>query len=248
MYEKYKENKDYINTSSIVLQQLFMVELIKNDNSIQLKPIEIEYFHEEPNKKVVLKVRYHSKNLLAIDQISKLKRKYLPNCLVCNKDKFKIALTLLTPSLKENYKFTYENCVLKKVTYPMYFYGKGSDNIATAYFEFKYSDKKSSANDIDINTTLTYKKFPKYYWDYRYEGEVEYDEKTDKILENSNKMLDEALKTTEKYYKNFPDKEKDYETVKSCINKAKEENKYKQAKLKNKKKNGIKFLNAEIEC
>lgn len=247
MYKKYKESLDYINNSSIVKQQLFMVELKRNDNSIQLKPIEIEYFHEEPKKRVVLKVRYHSKNLIAIDRISKLRHKYLPNCLVCNKDKFNIVLTLLTPSLKENYKFTYENCVLKKVTYPMYFYGKGSDNIATAYFEFKYSNKKSSANDIDINTNLTYKKIPKYCWNHTYEDEIEYDEKTDKILENSNKMLDEALKTTEKYYKKFPDKEKDFENVKSCINKAKEENKHKQEKLNEKKRNVMKFLNTEKE-
>lgn len=242
----YKESLDYINNSSIVKQQSFIVELKRNDNSIQLKPIEIEYFHEEPKKRVVLKVRFHSKNLIAIDQISKLRHKYLPNCLVCNKDKFNIILTLLTPTLKENYKFTYENCVLKKVTYPMYFYGKGSDNIATAYFEFKYSNKESSANDIDVNAKLTYKKRTQYNWEYRYEDEIEYNEKADKILENSNKMLDEALKTTEKHYNTLPDKEKDYETVKRCINYAKEENKRKQERIK-RNKDTMKFLNDDIK-
>lgn len=247
MYKKYQENKDYIRTSSIVLQQLFMVELVKNDNSIQLKPIEIEYFHEEPNKRVVVKVRYNSKNLIAIDQISKLKHKILPNWMICSKDKFNIVLTLLTPSIKENYKFTYKDCVVKKVTYPMFFYGKGSDNIATAYFEFKYSEKISSCNDVDVNEKLKYNSVAKYNIDNTYEDKLEYDEKSDKILEFSNQLLDDALKTTKEYYQNHPDKEKDYEGIKKSILIAKDENKRKQERMKRNNKNVIRFVNTVTE-
>ena len=240
MKTKTKECLDTINQIPFVRQNLFVVT-IKQQNQLEtLFPLnEIEYFHEEKKKRVVIKLRCSLDNLPKIHQMSNMVYKHLPTCLITNKNKFQITLSLLTPDLNESGFIEYCGCVLKNISYPMFFYGKGSDNVATVYFEFKYSKKEFVDNYIPNKGKI------KPYYEQTYGitknpwlkmGQLleidnhDYVNMTEeevvkyiKTLDNSNKMLDDALKTSKKHYEEKGTLE-EFDAVEKAIEGAKQHN------------------------
>ena len=249
MQEKTKKCLDTINQIPFVRQNLFVVTITKQNQQETLFPLnEIEYFHEEKRKKVVIKLRCSFDNLPKIYQMSNEVYKCFPSCLISNKNKYQITLSLLSPDLVENGVVNYSGCVLKNISYPMFFYGKGSDSIATVYFEFKYSkkefvDKNENKDKEDINRLL-YKydnifapQFIKYIrpvsdWPENSKCNVSEEDfvKNMKILDSSNEMLDNALKVAKKHYDELCDKD-GFDSVKEQIETAKKTNTKKKKKL-----------------
>lgn len=221
MYEKTKKCLDTINQIPFVKQNQFVVTICNKQNlSEPLFPLsEIDYFHEEKKNKIVVKIRCSFDNIPKINQMSAKIKKYSPSFLTSNKDKYQITLTLLLPFLNEGASIIYSNCILKNISHPMYFYGKGSDNIATIYFEFKYDNKefidvfkendyktkypvKESELIKNNNMVLKHLAIERILENCFKENQITQEgyNKYNKIIDNSNKMLEYALDCAKKHY------------------------------------------------
>lgn len=216
-----------INRTLFIKQGDFIVGVFDKTGNEYFEPYEFEYFHEEPKNRVVIKVRHTLNNMDKINDLTCKRHKWLPNCMIKKNDKFDVVTYLVDSMGVPMATMTYKNCVLKKVTYPMYYYGKGNDTLSTSYFEFKYGTRT-----IVINTQL------------QEEMEKQSIEKCEKILVNSNKMLDESLETAKKFYNDETNER--YLKVKRCIDMAKEENNHNKKHLVSKDGKQIyRFLNTE---
>ena len=252
MYEKTKKCLDTISQIPFVKQNQFVVTVCNKQNLSE--PLfslgEIDYFHEEKKNKVVVKIRCSFDNIPKINQMSAKIKKYRPSFLTPNKDKYQITLTLLSPFLNEGASIIYSNCILKNISYPMYFYGKGSDNIATIYFEFKYDSKEfiNVFKENDYKTKYSVKEYDFIKTDKTVfnhlaiesvlgnsfkEKQITQEDcnKYNKIIDNSNKMLEYALSCAKKHYTEKDDLNS-LKSVERQIEKAKTENINKKHTLK----------------
>lgn len=203
-----KENLNLMNNTTFITNNRFAVN-ISNEN-VDFKPYEIDYFIEKENKRLVLNIRYTLENIENISKMVKMKHCLLPTSFIKLSEKFNINFSLLDPQMETRCNTLYSNCVLRKIAYPKFYYtNKLSQKLLTIECEFKYETKTEKFFEI-IPKELT----------------NEEKQKINTIIDNGNRLLEEALNKAKNHYKSETNEE--YKKVKTLIHKAKKSNQKKR--------------------